>query len=233
MNQKLGCNSLKMYTRSGAYPPGIKTNLESDSHKWILKNFSSLNSNLKLEYKSLTEEDIPEIRSLHKEWFPVSYSENFFEEIGGSLSSVAAVINPKDYGDYSTNHSVICGSILFKITDQKNPKFHNTCYISTFGVVEALRGKGIAKELILECKRVCRSYSVSQMSLNVITYNTQAIKFYEKIGFTKSRTKSNHYLIEGETFDAFEYVYSLRRQSNISFFLKSFLPKYIKSIFNA
>ena len=72
-----------MYIFSEAFPPnkrGIreKQNISSSSHI-LLKNIKLNPDNV--IYKPLTKEDLAEIKNLHKEWFPVKYSDNYFNSI--------------------------------------------------------------------------------------------------------------------------------------------------------
>lgn len=57
-------------------------------------------------------------------------------------------------------------------------------YIATLGVVEPLRGMGVAKALYMECLRKCLEHPMrpSILYLHVATYNKHAIAFYEKLG---------------------------------------------------
>ena len=68
---------------SDAFPPnkrGIRErqDISSSSHK-LLKDIE-INPN-NIIYKPLTKNDIEEIKNLHKEWFPVKYSDSYFESI--------------------------------------------------------------------------------------------------------------------------------------------------------
>jgi ribosomal protein S18 acetylase RimI-like enzyme len=48
---------------------------------------------------------------------------------------------------------------------------------------------------------------VQYIYLDMVTYNHAAAKFYQKNGFNLMRTKKDHYTIEGNSYDAYVYVW--------------------------
>ena len=68
---------------SEAFPPNKRGQRErlqisSESHK-LLKNQKLSSDNI--TYKPLTKQNLLEVKNLHKEWFPIKYSDNYFETI--------------------------------------------------------------------------------------------------------------------------------------------------------
>ena len=68
---------------SEAFPPNKKgrrenQDISSSSHS-LLKNIKIIPDNI--TYKPLTKQNIEEIKLLHKEWFPVKYSDSYFLSI--------------------------------------------------------------------------------------------------------------------------------------------------------
>ena len=68
---------------SEAFPPdkrGIRKKLYPSSSTHSLLEGIKINPE-EIIYKPLTKENIEEIKNLHKEWFPIDYSERFFEKL--------------------------------------------------------------------------------------------------------------------------------------------------------
>ena len=68
---------------SDAFPPnkrGIREKLTISSSSHMLLKNTKLNPD-NVIYKPLTKEDIEEIKNLHKEWFPIKYSDYYFKSI--------------------------------------------------------------------------------------------------------------------------------------------------------
>lgn len=240
-----------MYTNSGSYPLETQVKIVSRSHNWVLKNAERLKESLEIKYRKLKPKDLKEVKALHKEWFPINYSNEFFQSIGSTTHSIAAVVNPRKYGDSRTTHPVIVGMILFRIqvnSSNEHIKFTymfsvtHSCYIATLGVVEAMRGHGIAKQLLLRCKGACEARVERPLfiSLHVITHNTDAIGLYEKLGFQRNSTNHNHYYIDGKYYDGYLYILYMDESAspvlstkNVSSFFRSIgkLPQFIKAVF--
>ena len=84
---------------SEAFPPNKrghreKQNIASSSHI-LLKNINLDPNNI--IYKPLTKQDLEETKNLHKEWFPVKYSDSYFQSIfnekTGKYFSIGAFYN--------------------------------------------------------------------------------------------------------------------------------------------
>ena len=108
-------NELQVF--SEAFPPnkkGIreKHSVSSSSHL-LLKNIEFNPDNI--IYKPLTNKDIEETKNLHKEWFPINYSDNYFTKIfqekSGKYFSIGAFYNILDK-ETNQNKEVIIGLAL-------------------------------------------------------------------------------------------------------------------------
>eukprot|EP01070_Trichotokara_eunicae_P003918 Trichotokara_eunicae@DN3649_c0_g1_i1.p1 len=86
-----------------------------------------------------------------------------------------------------------------------------TCltYILTLGVIDELRGRGIASSLVRQTIEAYRDMNPTMKAvyLHVITYNTAAIKLYEKVGFRKLNEYTSFYNFGGQEFNSFLYVF--------------------------
>ena len=63
-----------------------------------------------------------------------------------------------------------------------------TLYIDDLCVDEKLRGKGIGKDLYNSAVELAKNNGCYNLTLNVWSFNTSAIKFYEKLGLTPQKT---------------------------------------------
>ncbi|KAJ4828106.1 Histone acetyltransferase mcc1 [Turnera subulata] len=81
-------------------------------------------------------------------------------------------------------------------------------YILTLGVVEAYRNRGIATSLIREVIKYAASISTCRaVYLHVISYNIAAIHLYKKMSFKCIRRLQGFYLINGQHYDSYLFVY--------------------------
>nr|KJB26734.1 hypothetical protein B456_004G256900 [Gossypium raimondii] len=81
-------------------------------------------------------------------------------------------------------------------------------YILTLGVVDAYRNLGIATALIREVIKYASSIPVCRaVYLHVISYNNPAIHLYTKMSFNCIRRLHGFYLINGQHYDSYLFVY--------------------------
>ena len=206
-----------MITQSSAYPPGDEgVLLEARVHG----NFPSgipVNTETDISYStSVKWEELDEVRTLHTEWFPVAYHEDFFESIvtgtgfgGGDVVTVVATIGE--------DPRYIVGMITIAI--RREEKQYNPCadlsaylglepsattaYILTLGVIDELRGRGVGRRLLEEglrkveqMDRYCR-----MVFLHVIEYNESAKKFYLRENFIEFKRYCEFYYFNGKVYD--------------------------------
>lgn len=155
--------------------------------------------------RNVTGSDLKEIRALHAEWFPVSYNEDFYKSIssGEYLTIVASLTGDPsrivglitvavNRNESQFNHSGELLEFLGHSSDKDT-----IAYILTLGVVDELRGKGLAKAL-LEKAMVqvrCSDENCKVVFLHVIQYNMPAMRLYEKCGFKNFKIEPSFYRI--------------------------------------
>ena len=174
-------------------------------------------------FRPLQESDREEIQRLHEDWFPVDYKEDFYDGVvqnkmastGQPLYTQVAVISCPE-----TQQERIIGSLLgafVQVAKCKtksvelmvpNPQRHTRMfYIMTLGTVKEFRGRGLATTLLEKCFDVIEADSDCGVSyLHVITYNTAAIQFYEKLEFSRVEEIENYYLIDGQKYNCYLYA---------------------------
>lgn len=191
------------FVSSSAQPPGCR--LPFKQRPPIQPNHLPMNLS-NIAFKPLTEEsEMFQFRTLHAEWFPLTYDENFYEAVfTGEVHTILAI-----FGD------VILGSITFNIDrfDQLPAGYDvaesedTLAYIMTLGVVEEFRGRGLSR-LLLE-KAIATSWSIDNnlagIYLHVIEYNQAAISLYKSFGFEMLNIKENFYTICGVPYSALTY----------------------------
>jgi ribosomal protein S18 acetylase RimI-like enzyme len=204
---------------SDAFPPSSSKNVEfvADVHSTLSEiKISSIDPNKIILRPIKNRQEMDEIRLLHKEWFPIDYSQEFFDLIlkGKTKSLVAEIKVTKP--NRVTQHIVI-GCILYSfrhanskymsysISDYLTQKL--SIYILTIGVINEFRKMGIATKLLNEVIRLnAENNRLKYIYLHVISYNKSAQNFYKKNTFFLVKIKKNHYTIDEKNYDAFVYA---------------------------
>jgi len=157
-----------------------------------------------------------EIKALHKEWFPIEYSKEFYESIKkGKTLCLVAVYETEIKHD---KHTLILGLITYEIRDinYKLLRFSfedfytskKAIYILTLGVSNEVRKLGLASKLLEKLYDIAKEdYRVKYIYLHVVDYNDTAIKFYERNNFQKVMTKYHHYNIYGKLYGGYVYCF--------------------------
>ena len=93
-------------------------------------------------------------------------------------------------------NSEIIGAVSYSIMDMKAAIIHpfKSLWISDLVVSQNHRGKGIGTLLVEKVKETAKENSVDRIQLNVSSYNTDAVKLYEKLGFTPELIKMEYIL---------------------------------------
>jgi len=174
-------------------------------------------------YRPLTLNDIPELILLHKEWFPIEYTELFFQTIVFSKErntfTIAACIKIED-------KEFIVGSVCCEIVKEKMSKQSNfyapfehcnrtcfeklccydleLCYILIIGVIDECRKIGLGTKLLLDVEKTILVYKprCKGIYLHAFDYNITALKFYDKNGYKQVNGIKNYYFIENKYYDA-------------------------------
>ena len=223
---------------SEAFPPdekGERNNLLSYSSYHYLLNGISINPD-NIIYKPLSKNNITEVKNLHKEWFPIDYDDEFFEEVlndnGKTYFTIGAFYNLSCKDD--TNKEIILGLAFCqyefvidrlnkyvdeKIINDKNSNFFDELkqflkcqfdkciYIMTIGVLDEFRQMHIGSNLIKYIYNIALDLdNCIGIYLHVIYYNEIAIKFYKKNKFKKVRKINNYYCLDGKDYDSFVFL---------------------------
>ena len=183
-----------------------------------------------LQLRFLNPPDIPEVKRLCREWFPIEYPDAWYSDITS---------NHKFYSVCAVYRGQIIGLIVAEIKETANlPKEDSeilapdgVCpplfgggnhgrksdqqigYILSLGVVKEFRKNGIASFLLDNLvAHLTNPYNdpptdgVRALYLHVLTTNSQAISFYEHRGFRAHLFLPYYYAIKGRRRDGFTYV---------------------------
>jgi ribosomal protein S18 acetylase RimI-like enzyme len=178
-----------------------------------------------LAFRALTWRDIPQVRALHEEWFPIRYNDSFYDgaaqglwaETGGPMLARVAV--ELTDARVEVPNAPILGAVtastlpLSKVDDPdliaSGDRHHtHVMYILTLGARRSARRGGIASALIQQCLEHARAQRhCGAVYLHVKADNEGARRFYEKNGFRNLRFLPDYYLIDGVRHDAFLYIH--------------------------
>lgn len=211
--------SIQIDRLSHSFPPGY-----AENNKYLAKVhtlFPMMDEPFCEEnvyYRAINNEnELDEVKLLHKEWFPPQYPDDFYRALlrNNVYKSLLCLYDASIKGQ---KHTLILGCITyeyrevdydilkFSLTDLFSEK--RCVYILTFGVINEVRKKGIGSKLL---KRVItetsKDYSVKYIYLDVVEYNDQGIRCYENNGFVRAYTKNNHYNIFDKEYNAHVYCY--------------------------
>ena len=166
--------------------------------------------------KELTKSHLGEIVKLHREWFPVDYTDEFFLNMFSRNSAkVAANIIALGAFIQIEEKEYILGSIFCEIKNEKNFysstklkinnktfcdkifNFYEYCYIMTIGVIDECRNIGLGSKLLNEVISFIQTKRKKCLAiyLHVIEYNTVAIRFYLKNEFVECNNIRNYYFL--------------------------------------
>lgn len=206
---------------SDAFPPDSTQNSVYLAN--VHKTLQEINT-LTFEMKNLTvravksRKELEELQLLHKEWFPINYSGEYFESIAkGKTKGLVAEL--KVVKSNRVSEKVVVGCIFYDVRPAKRKymaipfrelfKEYKNIYIMTIGVVNEFRKCGVASALLQEAVRGTLEKEkdlLKYVYLHVVEYNVSAQKFYEKNQFLKMKVKRKHYFIEGKYYDAWVYI---------------------------
>lgn len=171
-----------------------------------------------IAYRPIGPSDLEILQQLHADLFPIRYESEFFQNVVNrhDIISWGAV----DRSRPSAQRDELIGFVTIKtvlareseITDliryDSSRSDQTLVYILTLGVVESYRNFGIASALIREVTRYAKTIPTCRAAyLHVISYNTPAMYLYKKMSFTCVRRLYGFYVIHGQHYDAYLFVY--------------------------
>jgi len=148
-------------------------------------------------------ERLDELRELHRAFFPVKYSDSFYEKILDNTypSRILYERHPSGLGRIVGFASSIIYREPFK------------GYLATLGVRPEWRKRGVAKVLIRCIEAyLFKNYQIDYVELHVLHSNIAAIRLYESLKYTMIAYLEKHYVFEDpETGDKRHDAYLYRK----------------------
>ena len=155
---------------------------------------------MKINIRPAEKSDYPQLKKLmvqlqqhHVNLRPDVYkmSEDFFTEetFDKLLSECNVMLAVEENGE-------IAGAISYSIMNMKAAIIHpfKSLWISDLIVSETHRGKSIGTVLMEKIKQTATENNVDRIQLNVSSYNTDAVKLYEKLSFKPELIKMEYIL---------------------------------------
>tara|TARA_B100001013_G_scaffold329664_1_gene244117 strand:+ start:445 stop:945 length:501 start_codon:yes stop_codon:yes gene_type:complete len=150
------------------------------------QNFSDPISDVKVRQAALN--DIPKIIDINLKTLPENYSNSFYEDI---------LINYPETFIVAENDEKIIGYIMCRIeyglSNIRTLNLARKGHIVSIALLEECRNKGIGTELLKMSIEGMKKRNCKESYLEVRSNNFNAIKVYEKFGFTKNKTMDNYY----------------------------------------
>lgn len=166
-----------------------------------------------LQLRFLNPADLPEVKRLCREWFPIEYPDTWYADITSNhkFYSVAAVYRGQIVGLVvaEIKEADVLPKEDHEILAATFGRGYRIGYILSLGVIKELRKQGIASFLLENLIAHLTSpdnYDVKGLYLHVLTTNTAAITFYEHRGFRPHLFLPYYYAIGGRRRDGFTYV---------------------------
>lgn len=131
-----------------------------------------------INYRAMTEGDIPSVVGIEEEAFPIPWTQEIFEHEMNGNNYAHYVVAVED--DTVIGH---CG--MWIVLDE--------CHITNVAVRKRLRGQGIGEGLMREAVRLCNEMKVKLMTLEVRVSNRTAQNLYRKMGFQDGGIRKNYY----------------------------------------
>ncbi|CAA0824747.1 Acyl-CoA N-acyltransferases (NAT) superfamily protein [Striga hermonthica] len=171
-----------------------------------------------ITYRPIRPSDYIVLEKIHGDLFPIRYESDFFHNVvnGRDIISWGAV----DHSRPNDQSDELIGFVTARIVPARESEIEDLLsfdssktdqtlvYILTLGVVDSYRNLGIASSLIQEVIKYSSSISTCRaVYLHVISYNNPAIHLYKKMSFQCLRRLYNFYIINGQHYDSYLFVY--------------------------
>ncbi|KAL1362417.1 hypothetical protein HN51_010684 [Arachis hypogaea] len=172
----------------------------------------------KICYRPIRPSDLETLEHIHTKLFPIRYEATFFHDVvnGCDIVSWGVVDSNRPDGRCDELIGFVTARVVFakesEIVDllgYDSAKSDQTLvYILTLGVVDTYRNLGIASSLIKEVIKYASSIPTCRaVYLHVISYNNPAIFLYKKMSFKCIRRLQGFYLINGQHYDSYLFMY--------------------------
>ena len=129
-----------------------------------------------------------QVNDVHVEGRPDIFKPGFNEDLRNHIYEIWEA-EDKDI-IVAERDGIICGFACVQFVDKPENPFMNARQfyaVDEFGVDEAFRRQGVARELIDFIKQDARKRGLQKLELNMWEFNEEALAFYESVGFKTYR----------------------------------------------
>jgi ribosomal protein S18 acetylase RimI-like enzyme len=179
----------------------------------------------RLSFRSIARQDIPALKALQDILFPIKYSDSFYESLFAPFNLTylafdcgcdASVIGQEGCPKHERVPGGKCQSpqLVAVATGRINSDRGVACrrqtegYITTLGVAPAARKSGLGSFMLAAIVNLLLGASCVRVTLHVKEDNDDALRMYARFGFRKIEHLIDHYLIDGQRYNAFTLAYS-------------------------
>ena len=147
---------------------------------------------LKIEFGSITENNVEILRQLNASCFPISYNDNFYKLVVSGLD--------EGLNKFAYYGGFVVGAVCTRIEPLPTDESRSRLYIMTLGVLAAYRDRQVGTQLIqsildhFEANKDSSFLNVDEIALHVHVSNADAIRFYrDRFGFVQGEMVENYY----------------------------------------
>lgn len=134
-----------------------------------------------MELGDVTPHNIQQLKKLNQVVFPVSYNSKFYKDVL-ELGELAKLAYFQD---------IVVGGVCCRVDTTEGVR---SLYIMTLGVLAPYRRYGLGSMMLRHILDRCeKDGNLESVYLHVQISNEDAIKFYEKFGFSVVEKKENYY----------------------------------------
>lgn len=171
-------------------------------------------------YRYLEAKDVPSVKKLYEDSFPLRYGQVFYKELGqGKYDGRELLSFVGTTQEEGAEEGEVVASISSTFCDFAKDKYgqlivrfvpgekQSCCYVLTLAVCKAHRRSGVATELLRRTvAKAEKRPDCKVIYLHVITYNTSAMEFYKKNGFVRKQRIKDFYSIKGKSYDSYIFA---------------------------
>ena len=144
----------------------------------------------------ITEEEKDNILNQHKKIKTTHYSDDDYEWFENVLPLGLDRNRLSSLDGLYTSHHNNDGKLIFKINGEN-------CHLNAIGVVKDKRKMGIAKKLMNEVIKFCKSKGVTKITANISENNTPSLSLIKSLGIFRENKNVERYYDDGSKKIAF------------------------------
>ena len=210
---------------SDAFPKISRENIKlfSPMHKLLKSEPYKILENTTKFYNYITLSEIEELKNYHNEWFPIEYSDRFYNKIFNKEINIL-LIKIDIYFEKSKlkKKNIIIGLLTYRKENANNLyinlkkrvqsffKDFFCAHILTLGILYEFRKLKLGTKLLKFFFDNIKGGNFEYVILETTGYNKTAIGYYKKNGFVVDNVIKDFYFIDGFKYDAVILKFDLK-----------------------